>query len=206
MDILLLFAWVGGLYAAYGLLFILVVTVIVISEITFLEFENGTGATWTLVLAGIAVVILTNRQWSWAGVLASLPGIAVFLVAYFLIGACWSVVKWYFFTRVLREAYGEALKTLIAKKGSTDKASILNQMRAVLHYRYPVLSIPPEPAEHTNRILTWIGHWPFSMLWTLINDPVRRIVRWLYQRLKNVYRAIGRSAFADIDVREDADL
>lgn len=210
LGVALLFAWVGGLYAAYGILFILAVTALVISEIACLEFDNGTGATSTLLIAGGLALIVTRAQWTWAGLTMLIPRVAVFVIVYFLIGACWSVLKWYFFTRALREAYDVARLQVIGQRldpqaTTTEQERILRQWRQNLGYRYRNLTIPPDPADHTGRILMWIGHWPFSMLWTLINDPVRRIVEWLYGRLKNIYRAISKSAFADIDVRVDDD-
>lgn len=201
----LLFAWVGGLYAAYGIAFVIFVTVVVIAEITSLEFEKGSAATWTLLLAALVVAIMERAHLSWGGILAALPGVALFVIAYFAIGACWSVVKWYFFTRMLREAYDAARKKVILEKGiaaGRDKVLVVRQLRENLHYTYRYgsdLIIPPDPSQHTSRILTWIGHWPFSLLWTLINDPVRRMVKAIYQRLKNVYRAIGKRAFAGVE-------
>lgn len=171
-----LFGAVLATYAAWGLLFVGFLVVWTILEVTFLEFENGTGATWTLLVAAAAAWWMSAYHFSLVGALRLVPATLGYLAVYFLIGAGWSLVKWYFYTLRLRDEY------------NADPA----------HYRRVHRTIPPSPTEYTKTILMWIGHWPFSLLWTLVNDPVKRIVRWIYARLQVVYAAISGHNFAGV--------
>jgi hypothetical protein len=46
------------------------------------------------------------------------------------------------------------------------------------------------PKLYKHRFLSWIGYWPWSLVWTLINDPLKRIVRRIYYELQGVYQRI----------------
>lgn len=55
----------------------------------------------------------------------------------------------------------------------------------------------PVAKQNKSLILTWMFYWPFSGVWTLINDPVRRIFQRIYVKLEGVYQKITDSAFTD---------
>jgi hypothetical protein len=57
----------------------------------------------------------------------------------------------------------------------------------------------PHPKDHKARIMRWMGHWPWSMLWTLINDPFRRICKMLYKRMTVILVDIAQEAFAGVE-------
>jgi hypothetical protein len=90
---------------------------------------------------------------------------ALILASYFLIGALWSVVKWWFAEKKkVREAkamYGE-------------------------HWR----SHKTVARAYKSTILVWIGYWPFSFIWTMLNDPFKRAINWIYNELQRVYQRI----------------
>lgn len=43
--------------------------------------------------------------------------------------------------------------------------------------------IQPKTSENKLRIIFWMSYWPFSGIWTLINDPITRFYNFLYRRL-----------------------
>jgi len=91
--------------------------------------------------------------------------VAIGAGAYFFVGAGWSVVKWWFAekarVRKAKQRYGE--------KWRGQKT---------------------EPATYKATVLVWIGYWPFSLVWTLLNDPFKRLVRWIYDELQRIYQRI----------------
>jgi hypothetical protein len=185
-----------GLYAVWGWLFVLAFVVFVVAEVAFLEYENGLGATITLLIA--VALAMFAQDVSWGVLLAQWPKVFWLVVAYFAMGALWSVVKWYFYTLKIRTVYDE-IRQKYAKPGEAISASKKSDFQSAVEravYGYSSSrSIPPDPQEHSSTIIMWIGHWPFSMLWTLIHDPVRRAVRFIYERLKGLYYAIAGRAF-----------
>jgi hypothetical protein len=42
-------------------------------------------------------------------------------------------------------------------------------------------------------------YWPWSALWTLINDPVRRFFCWIYEQISGVLQEISDRAFQNIE-------
>jgi hypothetical protein len=57
----------------------------------------------------------------------------------------------------------------------------------------------PHPKNHKARIMRWMGHWPWSLFWTLLNDPIRRICKVLYKRMTIILVSIGQRQFAGVE-------
>lgn len=57
----------------------------------------------------------------------------------------------------------------------------------------------PHPKNHKARIMRWIGHWPWSAFWTVLNDPIRRICKMLYKRMTIILVSIGQRQFAGVE-------
>jgi len=194
-------AGVFGLYAAWGIAFVILAAAIVIAEISFLEYENGKGATLTLLIAGAAVALASPQQISIGWALSLIPQAARFGVYYFAIGGLWSIAKWYFYTLDLRSRYDAFRERENGIGGDIkNKGQWIGRVRTELYgHSGRAKSFPPNAQEHASTILMWIGHWPFSMVWTLVNHPVRRVVRWIFARLRKVYYAISKHNFAGVE-------
>ena len=100
------------------------------------------------------------------------------ILGYFVAGTLWGIIKWFFF--VLRE-----------------RDNILNALRDK-HYPRPENISLPKASYHKDRIITWMIYWPFSMLWTLINDPVRRGFEWIYRRIGKLMQSISERVFRGV--------
>lgn len=61
-----------------------------------------------------------------------------------------------------------------------------------------VQSIKPLAVKHKSRITQWIAFWPISATWTIINDPVRKIVNGIFNRIKGVFQRISDNMFAGV--------
>jgi len=59
-------------------------------------------------------------------------------------------------------------------------------------------SIKPMASKHKTSITEWIAFWPISFVWTMINDPVRKIVNYIFSRIKNLFQRMSDSMFAGI--------
>lgn len=104
------------------------------------------------------------------------------ILGYFVLGTAWSVAKWAFF--VLRKR-DKALDTL---RKETER----------YHYT-PTEVKPPQVSEHKNLIVGWMIYWPFSALWTLINDPVKRAFTWIYYRISKRLQTISDHLFQSVN-------
>lgn len=149
--------------------------------------------------------------------------IALAFGGYLLAGTIWSVVKWYFFVLNARDKYRDKVAEIkenfendierinrnIARLESgedkvKDKDASILRCKDEIERRTSTnvddiarakRNCMPSAKENKSRILTWMFYWPFSGIWTIINDPVRRAFQWIYRRLEGVYQKITVSAF-----------
>ena len=153
--------------------------------LVFIEYEEGGAATLTLLcflwiqqLFGVNIVHYTCTH---------TLRIVVGILGYLLAGVVWGVVKWWFFVKDRRYKYDEEYSKFLENKGvgwtwdEYVKAHGLGK---------------PTASEHKERILEWMSFWPWSLLWTLINDPIRKAFRAIYRHIQNRLQAIADSAYA----------
>jgi len=57
----------------------------------------------------------------------------------------------------------------------------------------------PLVRNHKGRVISWMSYWPWSLFWTILNDPIRRLMRRIYYRIKGILQGISDRAFKDID-------
>lgn len=55
----------------------------------------------------------------------------------------------------------------------------------------------PEASSNKSKIIAWICYWPFSLIGTFINDPIRRLVNFLFTKLKATYQKMSDKVFKD---------
>jgi hypothetical protein len=91
-------------------------------------------------------------------------------VLYFIIGLGWSFGKWYFFLLKEKDQY---------------------------KYRVSGTKIP-NASDNKNRIMTWMCYWPFSGLWTLIDEPIKKGFNHIFNKFKSRYDKMAESMFSDV--------
>ena len=135
--------------------------------------------------------------------------------AYFVVGAIWSVCRWYFFVRRLALAYRDARIRFLEDAGLSDVTEttpVPENLRSDWSHRplyYKDRSYMPSDLQsiklryHKARILIWIGYWPFSMLWVMLDDLLHAIVTEVYERLQVVFRAIADRVMGKLNIAAD---
>jgi len=58
--------------------------------------------------------------------------------------------------------------------------------------------IQPLAMQHKSSITQWIMFWPVSFVWTIINDPVRKIANYIFSRIKGTFQKMSDSMFAEV--------
>lgn len=195
----------------FGTLWFWVVAVAVFFIMTaFLENEKSFFAGLTFIGAMVAFYFMGN-----SGMLAWIKHNPLTLLYYFLgyvgIAGVWALVKWYLFVTGENEKYEEA-KTQFLKD---NKATALTQALKVKwtkhveegyyardSYSYPrnaFLYPAPQARDHKARVLSWMTYWPCSAFWTLLNDPIRRLMRLIYSQISGMLNAISRHAYRNVE-------
>lgn len=211
------------LLAFGGAWFWLVVILASILIVAFLENDNAGNATILAIGSILALVFLGNTGiFSWV---AAHPLLLMFYgVGYIVAGALYGILKWYLLLRDRADRHLEVrtswLERAIKRDSSKLPAKLCREAlttgvvtgdvkkawkKYVNHEYYGRRITKPSASRNTGRILSWMTYWPLSGLWTLINDPIRRIFRWLYRRISTTLVRMADKVFADIDADMEDD-
>jgi hypothetical protein len=123
----------------------------------------------------------------------------LYILGYFVIGILWSFVKWWFRVseRVdnhikektnIRVNYLK--KRLFTEAVTIDTAIPVNLKDDWIRHQSCCNYIPEKASEHKNLIATWITYWPFSLLWSLLHDFIKQVMKKIVTMLQGVYDGI----------------
>jgi hypothetical protein len=157
------------------------------------------------VLTVVAVLALFPRATTldWFHDLRDHPSLVVILIAGYLVaGTGWSVVKWWFYVRNRAKRY--LAKVAVYKtshKLPPEQVLTDSQVYEALGYSAgePDLGKKPSPDGEKGRILTWMIWWPWSALWTAIDEPIKKAFKFIFNEIKALYQKISDSAYKNID-------
>lgn len=159
-----------------------------------MEEENGKLATCS-VLATLVLLQLFGdiKAFTW---LSDHPlQVLKYVGLYYLSGTAWSAVKWFLFVRERRERYDERRERFLKSKRVSDGVMPENLKHDWKELVEDNDLGKPEAMQNKSRILMWMTHWPWSLVWTLLDDVVKRIFRELYNAMQRVYRGISDWAY-----------
>ena len=154
----------------------------------------------------------------------SIYTILISTLGYFIIGGCWSFVKWFNLVKRKLTKYSELKDEwiIIFNKSNPDNilklntqtniTAVLGPVAASTFEKYLVLNgysqphhgldIVPLAANNKEKLVNWIIFWPTSLVWTAINEPIAKIATWMYNKFSNVYTNISRSIFGNVGVED----
>ncbi len=180
----------------------------------FVEWENGFGATLSVLIFAAAL--------QWCGdvdfisyVFANPLRLLAVVVAYFLSGGVWGTVKWWIFAKDCLEEYEERRDEFLRDKGLVAGVVVPPQFRkewrdtlnrdrgySRLHSGR-TLAEAPRARDNKSSIMRWMSFWPISMLWSFLDDFVKRVFKTIYQRIHNFLQRIADNMWAKSTVSED---
>jgi hypothetical protein len=149
--------------------FWIVLLVAVILMMTATEKGSGFGATITFLITIVAFWIFGNGE-SFGSLLSygiNHPWMTIsIIIAYFVFGTGWAVLKWYFF--------------LIDERDKTKEDTFI---------------YAPKVVDHKGNILLWMFYWPFSAVWTVVDHPIKKIFLSIFNLIKNRMQAMSDGIF-----------
>lgn len=174
-----------------GFYLLIVAAAILMSEL--LDAQRPGSATFVAVLTIAMLAVLGNfNPFPW--IAANPMMTAIYTAAFFAIGTVWGVFKWFFYLRSSRRKMEE----IIADHPFYTK----EQLKEAFYDHGLPIQFPPLVSDHKTRILGWMILWPASMLWTLLNDPVRYVFEEIYARIGGTMQAISNAAFKDFKIKD----
>jgi hypothetical protein len=60
--------------------------------------------------------------------------------------------------------------------------------------------VVPQVKDKKGKISIWIMYWPVSMIWSLVNDFVKKVLRIIIMKCRVVYDGITKDVFKKLDV------
>lgn len=186
---------------------LLVLEVIIL--FAFVEYENGVGATISLIIFACCLQWLGDVDL--LGFVFGNPlQLFICVASYFFIGAIWGTIKWWIFCRDRLEEYHELKEEFLISKGLPAGTKVMPQehkvewKRKLENYRgYAFrnvgnLSEAPRVKRNKIRIVRWMSFWPVSMIWSIINDFVKRIFKSIYYEISSYLQHISDNMFGDV--------
>lgn len=155
----------------------------------FVEEEWGPASLVSLLIFMVLIWWLADIPiWSW---IRDNPGtLFKWFVAYVVIGIGWTTGKYYFVLSKVRNRIKALRKRYDAIK-HTEKTSWTDYVSRNSSY---------EDFDSTaTQLVFWASFWPPSMFWTLLNDPIRKLFKFLiYDVFIGVYRKMYKKMVGDL--------
>ncbi len=165
------------------------------------ELEFFGWATLALIAAVVGVQFLhvyDILSYVAANVLTS----TLYAAGYIVVGVAWSFVKWFSYLRKFRDHFRELKQKFLERKSLTGPdidEPFLSEFKDSLRHQYEYRDVQsgqkPTAAENKARITAWMAFWPCSMLSTLLNDPIRRLFKFLFNLLKSTFQKLSDYVF-----------
>lgn len=115
---------------------------------------------------------------------------------YLTVGVVWGTFKWWLFAHkqldVLKELKAQFLTS---HKISGDKIPD-DLKKEWLNKTDHLYDLPPKVQRHKSRIIRWMAYWPTNVLWTVMDDFLRRIYTVIYNKISSTLQKISNSVFA----------
>lgn len=171
--------------------------------------SNYGWATLTLVLTLLALQFLSDvKPFTWV-ITNPLYFVGV-LGAYFIGSVIYAYIKWFSYVHQKIDAIdlkiAEDMHTYQSVLNGTDKIAadkkrgeIMRQAQESVLGSYETL--PIQVSKNKARITSWMAFWPVSALFTLFDDPIRRVVDATFRRISGSLQGISNRASAKLDAK-----
>lgn len=113
------------------------------------------------------------------------------LIGFYLgAGVIWSVTKWWLLLAKERDHLKSKKAKYMESYNYDPEEYWKKHVKDTLDY-YKV-------SNHKAKISLWITYWPFSLIWSLLNDFVHRIIKEIVHKLQWLYDSIGKKMFQGV--------
>jgi len=174
-----------------------IAVIVFIAAIVLTELEHWGFATLTLGVS-VAALHYFNIVDVYTFLKTHLLTVGLYTLLYLATGVVWSFIKWFSYLyrfrddlREAKEAHQEYIRThTMPPEGEFTFSDYMDHRYELRHLRER-----PTAAKNKSRIIAWIALWPFSLVGTFLNDPVRRICNAIYNRFKSLYQRAADHVF-----------
>lgn len=177
------------------------IVMIITSIIIFgcIAYDSPTGASLAFVMFLFTSELIFKIP-IWSTIITQPITVLGFFTLYICIGVGWSFPKWWFFVRKLRDEYVKELQSFLNSRGFSELTmpEELKQVWFSKEGRKWKEKIPPSAGDYKTKILSWMLYWPFSMTWTIIDEPFRKAFSRIFEGVRESYQKISNRIFSDL--------
>ncbi len=186
--------------------FWLVSAIVFLVVVALVENEKEIFAGFLLIGTIAAFYFLGNHGiLTWA--LSNPLHLLYYALGYFGAACCWGIAKWTLFVHNQNDKYQEAKARFLKDNKATELTAKLKKQwtehveegyypkNSYSYDRIDFIYPAPEARDHKSRIVAWMTYWPWSAFWTILNDPVRKAMRFIYNRISGVLNKISKFAY-----------
>ena len=164
-----------------GVWFWSIVVIELLLLIWFVEYEWAGFSTISVVVFLLALQYVAKVPvWKWITGNPLLLGKLILL--YVVGGVMWSFIKYFFALKKLARTIKGIRSVWPDSKLQADGYTSFEQFIKKTHYTLDE-ELNPNKYETTKKLIFWGAYWPISMAWTLINDPIKRLLKFLFTEL-----------------------
>ncbi len=177
---------------AFG--FWLAIAAFSLAIIFFLEADgNGTGigaffmfplfVSYLVFIAKVNIFALTPTA------------LLMYFLGYLGLGVIWGFIKWISYSFQMKDEFLEFKKNYV-EYVRADKTVITAERKfSLINYSCEQDTAAPPASRHKSKIICWMTYWPWSAVWTIINDPVKRFFVFVYNRIGGLFDKISNAIF-----------
>jgi len=115
---------------------------------------------------------------------------------YLAVGVVWGAFKWWLYALGMRDEYRELKRSFLSArnlKGDKVPLSLKDEWLKETEWKF---DFPPKVYRNKSRIIRWMAYWPTSMLWTMLDDFLKRLYSRLYNMVSATLQKVSDRAFA----------
>jgi hypothetical protein len=175
----------------------------------FVFNEKGSNATLTVFLTLVAITLFSNipvldwmRHLTPAKILAYVGG-------YFAIGVIYMLIKWVWNSFEIKMKYADFREawlqdnklTQLPASSTTDinEQKLLKAFAKDLFHTKDIIfdDLPPKIRNHRGDLIFWASYWHLSLLFTLLNNPLRHLINFILNFSSKPLNAISAAMFSN---------
>ena len=155
-------------------------SIILIEAILLFWFVEQEWPEISVVSVGLCLVLLwwlaDIPVWKW---IHDNPGkLAKYVGYYILVGIAWTFIKYYFKLKDMQGRIKSLKKSWVLwRQDASDKDPSIVTFEDYVNRKAHAGDITFNAS--ARKLTLWAAFWPPSMIWTLINDPIKKFFNWL---------------------------
>jgi len=191
------------------------------------EKETGLGWAHTLFVL-IACLIAYKMDYTYQSIVENPTVFLKYIGMYVAAGVVWAFLKWFFYLKGISAGYDRIKKNAMSyyngmseslKSEKTLKDAIyerwqyepnqckglkIKQRRSraegkgsqefIIGYEVEI----PTASDNKAIIVSWITHWPISAIWTVINDPIKKVINYIFEQIKGLFQKMSNRIFRNV--------